>query len=660
MSYISLGRLTTTVILTVTGLLTASALAVTGAFQLASQTEGQVLWTNSNGVVTSTSNFRYTSSTKEISVENAVFEKVTSTEFCISNDCKTAWSSSTSSWYGPIEFSNTTGTNATTTNLFSTNADFTYLHVSGTGYGSFGGYPATSLFLTADGDGWSQVFGDQNAYNGRGAYYGYYVNDIGEWGLMETSSTGHLLFHYPPQVTISGGRAGSLATSYNFLPGTNDAISLGNNSYKWAGLYTTNVTSTNATTTNLYSSGVASTTRLLYASATGTTLNLTGNFKAGSSTVTTLNFTNATGTNITATTGIFTNLCLTGDDCITTWPSGTGSGEIPQLTQVLNTGRSATTTPTFDMGFTATSGTITNATATNFDVTTRLGWLDATGTSLFSTSGGFTSLYTGAFTANGTGATSTNLYISGNSIVTSLQWTNATGTTLALTGNFSAGSSTVTTLNFTNATGTAIYASSYTGSTITVTSATMTNLGVTSLLVGGKLPCLADGTNCPFASIAETSTGTETAKAITPDSLAGSNYGKRFIELQMATDTKAYLATSAATSCQMIPPELNGWYLVDAWATNNTVGAGGTSTQIQIVRATSTDAVVWTYSDMLSRPIHIDPPEIGSWSAMATTTPAINASNKTVTAYEMVCAEIKALTNTPPKGTVTAITLQAP
>ncbi|MFA5130780.1 MAG: hypothetical protein WC477_07785, partial [Patescibacteria group bacterium] len=81
----------------------------------------------------------------------------------------------------------------------------------------------------------------------------------------------------------------------------------------YGGLWASNVMSTGT----LYASSSVM-DRVIWGSATGTNTTSTNLY------ATRLFWANATGTNLTATTGIFTTLCLTGDDCITTWPTGTG------------------------------------------------------------------------------------------------------------------------------------------------------------------------------------------------------------------------------------------------------------------------------------------------------------------------------------------------
>lgn len=58
----------------------------------------------------------------------------------------------------------------------------------------------------------------------------------------------------------------------------------------------------------------------------------------------------------------------------------------------------------------------------------------------------------------------------------------------------------------------------------------------------------------------EVTTGTSAVLAVTPDSLAGSDYGKRIVSI-LANDSTA-LTTADGKAYFRIPPELNGWNLV--------------------------------------------------------------------------------------------------
>ena len=117
MSYFGTGQFTTSVIFVVTSLLTAANLLVTGVFTLSQQPSGRIVYTESNGVATTTPNLRYTSSSQTVIVQNTsstgiVFTNatgsavtstlVTATTICLTGDlpCKSTWPTSSGGGQG--------------------------------------------------------------------------------------------------------------------------------------------------------------------------------------------------------------------------------------------------------------------------------------------------------------------------------------------------------------------------------------------------------------------------------------------------------------------------------------------------------------------------------------------------------------------------------
>lgn len=111
-----------------------------------------------------------------------------------------------------------------------------------------------------------------------------------------------------------------------------------------------------------------------------------------------------------------------------------------------------------------------------------------------------------------------------------------------------------------------------------------------------------------LATVAETTTGTDTARAVTPDGLAGSVYGTKTVCLKVIEDT-ATLTTGDGKMKWVVPVELNGMNLVTVGAHVFTVSSSGLPT-VQIHNAT--DA-----ADMLSTRITIDAGEKDSATAAA-------------------------------------------
>lgn len=118
-----------------------------------------------------------------------------------------------------------------------------------------------------------------------------------------------------------------------------------------------------------------------------------------------------------------------------------------------------------------------------------------------------------------------------------------------------------------------------------------------------------------LATAAETTTGTDAARAVTPDGLAGSDFGKRLMYVKVIADDTA-LTTGDGKVTITIPQELTGMNLVGAHAAVYTVSSSGTPT-IQIHNLTDVQ-------DMLSTLITIDANEFSSYTALAP--PVINAA----------------------------------
>lgn len=118
-----------------------------------------------------------------------------------------------------------------------------------------------------------------------------------------------------------------------------------------------------------------------------------------------------------------------------------------------------------------------------------------------------------------------------------------------------------------------------------------------------------------LATTAETTTGTDTTRAVTPDGLAGSIYGKKIVVLKVIAEATA-LTTGDGKMYFTVTSDLNGMNLVDADAAVYTVSSSGTPT-VQIHNLTDTQ-------DMLSTPITIDQSEFSSYTAA--TPPVINAT----------------------------------
>ena len=155
---------------------------------------------------------------------------------------------------------------------------------------------------------------------------------------------------------------------------------------------------------------------------------------------------------------------------------------------------------------------------------------------------------------------------------------------------------------------------------------------ITSGTIGAShLPTATDSASgiVELATAAEVTTGTDGARVITPDTLAGSDYGKRIIEIPLNVvelgDGKAYARISSA---------LNGYNLVSVAAAVVTKSTSGNPTW-QVARGRQASATsAHTFVDMLSTPLTIDQDEYDSKDA--TTAAVINIDNDDVVTGDLI------------------------
>jgi hypothetical protein len=149
------------------------------------------------------------------------------------------------------------------------------------------------------------------------------------------------------------------------------------------------------------------------------------------------------------------------------------------------------------------------------------------------------------------------------------------------------------------------------------------------------------------ASIAETNTGTATDKVVTPDGLAGSNYGTDTLEIgKVESDTSVTVADG--TVGILITPKNNGWDIVNAIAGVHTKGITGT-TNIQIRRRRAGLDV-----DVLSTPITIG----DEWFAEDG---VINTSNDDLQTGDLLYYDTDSIhSGTAPSGLTVAVEIRKP
>lgn len=152
----------------------------------------------------------------------------------------------------------------------------------------------------------------------------------------------------------------------------------------------------------------------------------------------------------------------------------------------------------------------------------------------------------------------------------------------------------------------------------------------------------------PKATAAEVTTGSNDSRFLTPKALRDSNYGKRSIILKILDDATA-LTTGDGKLHWFVPPELNGWKLVDADGCLSTASTSGVPA-IQI--ANVTDGV-----DMLSTKITIDANEKTSYTAA--TPPVIDATKDDVATGDELRIDAD-VAGTGAKGLQITLTFQKP
>ncbi len=159
-----------------------------------------------------------------------------------------------------------------------------------------------------------------------------------------------------------------------------------------------------------------------------------------------------------------------------------------------------------------------------------------------------------------------------------------------------------------------------------------------------------------LATAAETTTGTDAARAVTPDGLAGSDYGKRIIGVLVAEVGGTAITTGDGKAQFRIPSALNGYNLVAVSGNLSTVSSSGIPT-VQIRRNRRTNATTRADADMLSTKLTIDASEFDSVDAAAAA--VIDAANDDVVTGDAIYIDID-VAGTGAKGLYVELTFQLP
>ena len=161
----------------------------------------------------------------------------------------------------------------------------------------------------------------------------------------------------------------------------------------------------------------------------------------------------------------------------------------------------------------------------------------------------------------------------------------------------------------------------------------------------------AAGEGVTYASIAEVNIGTEAAKALSPDNLAGSHFGERGFNVALvASNVDVAVGNGIYAFC--VPAALAGMNIVNCVATVHTAGTTGT-TDLQIRRRRNTTDV-----DVLSTVMTIDSGEVSSKDAA--TPYVINTGNDDLAEGDLLFIDIDAISTTAPKGLFVTVMAQLP
>ena len=151
------------------------------------------------------------------------------------------------------------------------------------------------------------------------------------------------------------------------------------------------------------------------------------------------------------------------------------------------------------------------------------------------------------------------------------------------------------------------------------------------------------------AIASELNTGTDATRAVSPDSLAGSNLGIRYVQC-IVFDFTTDVATGDGKFYFHIPAGLNGMNLVEAHGAVVTAGTTN-STTVQIYNLTQT-------ADMLTALIEIESAETGSDTSAPGVT--IDTANDDVATNDILRIDVDTISDTTAKGLIITLGFQLP
>jgi hypothetical protein len=160
-----------------------------------------------------------------------------------------------------------------------------------------------------------------------------------------------------------------------------------------------------------------------------------------------------------------------------------------------------------------------------------------------------------------------------------------------------------------------------------------------------------------LATAAETTTGTDATRAISPDGLAGSDYGKRCIGMYVVDAATSLTVADGVGYFPPMPAALNGYNLVGARITVITTSSSGTPT-VQIARGRQASATAaHTFADMLSTRLTIDANEYCSADAAAAA--VIDTTKDDIATNDIIRVDVD-VTGTGTKGLLITLDFQLP
>lgn len=151
------------------------------------------------------------------------------------------------------------------------------------------------------------------------------------------------------------------------------------------------------------------------------------------------------------------------------------------------------------------------------------------------------------------------------------------------------------------------------------------------------------------ADATEVNAGTDAARVISPDALAGSNFGERPVEL-VVFDFATNVATGDGKYYFVIPSSLDGMNLIECRADVITAGTTN-STTIQIHNLTQT-------ADMLSALLEVETGETSS--ATSDPGPTIDTNNDDVAGGDRIRIDVDTVSTTAPKGLIITLIFGLP